>query len=181
MTPIPPPHPVRKRPIVAIPLAVAAVGMVAVACNPPAAADATGPDCSLDVQVTWDGGTVAWITATATPGPDAPRFTFQVLGEGNTSLFYEVVTGDLTATVYPAVSGVTAVLVEEGWRPGVLCQEWVYPPEPEAVEPEPVEAVEPPAYTPVTPEPGDHRDDVAPESTPATEPAAPGSRVLHSL
>lgn len=175
MTPIPPPHPVRKRPMVAIPLAVA----VAVACNPPAAADATGPDCSLDVEVTWDGGTVAWITATTTPAGDvAPRLTFQVLGEGNESLFYEQVTGQAEATVYPAVDGATAVYVAEGWRPGPLCERWAYPEplEPEAESP----AVEPPAYAPPAPEPGDHRDDVTP--APATEPATPGSiRTLHSL
>lgn len=174
---IPPPHPVRKRPIVAIPLAVAAAGVIAVACQPSAAADATGPDCALTVDVTWDGGTVAWITATTDPGPDAPRIEFHVLGADNATAFFEVVTGQESATVYPSVDDATAVLVVEGWRPGELCQVWTYPPEPEPVEPEPA-PVEPPAYEPPAPEPGDHR----PETTaPATEPATPGSRVLHSL
>ena len=151
MTHIPPPHPVRKRPIVAAPLA---------------AADATGPDCTLSLAVQWDGTTVQRIDVTATyPEGVTPRYAVTVLGEGNITLDRTIGTTP-TLTRVPDVGGpATGVAVRDEW--GYGCTAWADPPEPEAVEP--------PAYTPVTPEPGDHRPET---TTPTTE---PGSRVLHSL
>ena len=175
MSSIPPPHPVPKRPLVAIPLAVAAGAVVFAACQPPAAA---APDCTLTLAVEWDGTTVQRIDVQAVyPEGVTPRYAVTVLGEGNATLDRTVATTPTYARV-PDVGGPsTGVAVKDEW--GYGCQAWADPPQMDVMDETDTEmdTPEPPAYAPPAPEPGDHRDQATPPANPAP---AEVSRVLHS-
>ena len=171
---VPPPHPVPTRRWLRVLAAVVILACLwlCVFASPGFAAtdvltsDQEGcpPGTSATVEWTDDGREVTVSRVEVRSGTTLPLWLSITDGDG-ALLTAEGVIGQESATWTPGVTAPQATV-------RVVVAEPVYCLMVRTIRPEP-------AYAPPAPEPGDHRQDTAP--APTQEPAAPGSRVLHSL